>query len=118
MGAWGTPPPLGQVKNHTDLSQTFLSDPKKFVENAVNLDPVAVEEIVSLLEALKTTSEDNENYLIAQLAARTEEAVVTGNAVTDAKAAVVAAQDELTDREAELVAAEGAHEDKVGEKNA
>lgn len=104
--------------NHTDLIQTILSDPKKFVETAANLDPVAVEEIVSLLEALKATSEDNENYLIAQLAARTEEAVVTGNAVTDARAAVQAAQGELTNREAELVAAEGAHDDKIGEKNA
>jgi hypothetical protein len=112
-------PPLKiPVQNGTGLIQTILSDPKKFVENAVNLDPVAVETIVAMLEELRTTSEHAEANLIAQLAARSEEAVITGNAVADAGAAVTAAQGQLTDREAELAAAEGAHDDKLGEKDA
>lgn len=105
-------------QNKTSLMATILSNPKKFVEATANLDPVAVETIVSMLEELKRGSEDAEGALIDQLAARSEEAVTTGNAVADAEAAVEAAQGQLTDREADLAAARGAHDVKLGEKAA
>jgi len=114
--------------NHTNqkknLMGTILSNPRKFVESTANLDPVAVEEIITLLNKLKQTSEEAEQELLDTLNAKSEEAIITGNAVADAQTAVddantavEEANGHLVIKESELAAAKATHDAKVGEKN-
>jgi len=67
---------------------SILSDPKKFVEEATNLDPVAVVEIIKLLDVLLVTSVETEKDLSDTLDIKTAESIETGIALSRAGDAV------------------------------
>merc|ERR1712038_1815963 len=93
--------------NHTStgLLKTIMADPKKFVAEVSKVDPGELANIISLLEALLETSENQEQDLAdAQ------------TAVEGAQSDVEDAQAALALREQERQAASDAHDAQEGAK--
>jgi len=127
------------VMNPDNTTQTTLlasikSNPQLFVEEMQNLDPVALQRVITLLEDLKASSEAEETQLIDDLSAKNtaldqaNARVVqkendlddANDAVDDANAAVTAAQGVLTTTQQAATAAGTAltneREDQAGKQ--
>jgi hypothetical protein len=123
-------PVKGEHMTNSTLMGGILSDPKKFVEEMANLDPTAVQTIISLLHGLLEGSKTSEEGLVTALSTLTGEADQLALAVVAAEDAVTAADDVLTaakdavtvaegiksNKQAVLAAAQTAHTAKVTEK--
>jgi len=118
----------------SNLLASIKSNPQLFVESMQNLDPAALQRVITLLEDLKTSSEAEETQLIDDLSAKNtaldqaNARVVqkendlddANDAVDDANAAVTAAQGVLTTTQQAATAAGTAltneREDQAGKQ--
>merc|ERR1711994_535894 len=113
-----------------DLMKQIMADPKKFVAEVSKVDPGELQNIISLLEGLLETSEDQEQDLVnkvddettktlqsAEVLANAQAAVEDAQAdVEHAQAAVEDAQAALALKEQEHQAASDAHDAQEGAK--
>jgi len=109
------------VPKKKELLESFLSEPKKFVEEATNLDPVALGVIISWLDELLQDSHDTEKELEDTLAGKEQDVVDLAIALADADGAVKKATGDLEDANDDVIVKEKIVEEKekiVEEKEA
>jgi len=98
--------------NHTStgLLKTIMADPKKFVAEVSKVDPGELANIISLLEALLETSENQEQDLVDHVADESQKALQSAEVLADAQTAVDGAQGDVEDAQAALALREQEHQ--------
>jgi len=96
------------------LLGSVLSDPKKFIAQATNLDPFAVQDIITLLDALLRTSKHKEQDIVDTLEDELSRLVKTGEELSDAVEAVDVANGAVKAAKEAVTVAEGVVTEKEG----